>query len=102
MVSDTTVATVARFQVLKKAGVNSISSATVLLLTAKQKNASLTMLSRQIGHTTAAITGVVDALERAGLVTRVTSCCDRRVTLLALTQKGEAVIAEFYEDTTIA
>jgi DNA-binding MarR family transcriptional regulator len=53
-----------------------------------------TDLKGELGVTTGAVTGLVDRLERMGLVTRVPSQADRRVTLLELTPAGrEAVTA---------
>jgi DNA-binding MarR family transcriptional regulator len=44
----------------------------------------------------ATLTGVVDTLERAGLVERVPAPEDRRVTLVALTESGAAIAEELH------
>lgn len=49
---------------------------------------TMTDLKEELGVTTGAVTGLVDRLERLGLVTRVPSQADRRVTLLELTPAG--------------
>lgn len=55
---------------------------------------TMTDLKQELEVTTGAVTGLVDRLERLGLVTRVPSQEDRRVTLLELTPAGrEAVTA---------
>jgi DNA-binding MarR family transcriptional regulator len=52
---------------------------------------SVGRLAQALGVTHVTAIGVIDALEREGLVTRHTSRLDRRVTLLRLTPAGEAV-----------
>lgn len=49
-------------------------------------------LARSIGFDTSTIAGVVDRLERRGLVARNASADDRRVRLLSLTPEGEALL----------
>jgi DNA-binding MarR family transcriptional regulator len=49
-------------------------------------------LARSIGFDTSTIAGVVDRLERRGLVARNASAGDRRVRLLSLTAEGEALL----------
>jgi DNA-binding MarR family transcriptional regulator len=49
---------------------------------------TMTDLKQELEVTTGAVTGLVDRLERLGLVTRVPSQADRRVTLLELTPAG--------------
>lgn len=49
---------------------------------------TMTDLKQELQVTTGAVTGLVDRLERLGLVTRVPSREDRRVTLLELTPAG--------------
>lgn len=51
-------------------------------------------LSRSIGFDTSTIGGVIDRLEKRGLMQRNASADDRRVRLLTLTQEGEALLQE--------
>src|SRR5882762_1141048 len=51
-------------------------------------------LSRSIGFDTSTIGGVIDRLEKRGLMQRNTSADDRRVRLLTLTSDGEALLEE--------
>jgi DNA-binding MarR family transcriptional regulator len=49
-------------------------------------------LADRTGVTRATITGLVDTLERAGLVTRKPHANDRRMTSIALTSKGDRLL----------
>jgi MarR family transcriptional regulator, lower aerobic nicotinate degradation pathway regulator len=51
-------------------------------------------LSRSIGFDTSTIGGVIDRLEKRGLMQRNASDEDRRVRLLTLTAEGEALLEE--------
>lgn len=51
-------------------------------------------LSRAIGFDTSTIGGVIDRLEKRGLMRRNASAEDRRVRLLTLTAEGEALLHE--------
>jgi DNA-binding MarR family transcriptional regulator len=51
-------------------------------------------LSRSIGFDTSTIGGVIDRLEKRGLMQRNASAEDRRVRLLTLTAEGEALLEE--------
>ncbi len=53
---------------------------------------SVGRLAQALGVTHVTAIGIIDALERAGLVTRQVSPIDRRVTLLRLTPAGEQVV----------
>jgi DNA-binding MarR family transcriptional regulator len=53
---------------------------------------SVGRLAQALGVTHVTAIGIIDALERAGLVTRQVSPIDRRVTLLRLTAEGERVV----------
>lgn len=50
-------------------------------------------LARRIGFDTSTIGGVIDRLERRGLMQRQTSAADRRVRLLCVTDSGEKLLA---------
>jgi len=51
-------------------------------------------LSRSIGFDTSTIGGVIDRLEKRGLMQRNVSAEDRRVRLLTLTAEGEALLKQ--------
>ncbi|HEY5789495.1 MAG TPA: MarR family transcriptional regulator [Gammaproteobacteria bacterium] len=55
---------------------------------------TMTGLSQRLMVSNGNVTGVVDRLERAGLVTRTASSSDRRVQFIALTDAGRARFAE--------
>lgn len=55
---------------------------------------SLSALSERMSAKNSTITGLVDRLEREGLVQRVRSTEDRRVTLIRLTDAGRRLAAE--------
>ncbi len=49
-------------------------------------------VARELAVTQAAITGIIDRLERAGLVTRVRQTRDRRVIHVRITSRGERTL----------
>lgn len=51
-------------------------------------------IAERTGVTRATVTGLVDTLERAGLVARTPNSDDRRMTSVALTRAGESVLAK--------
>ena len=51
-------------------------------------------LARRIGFDTSTIGGVIDRLERRGLMQRQTSPTDRRVRLLCVTESGEKLLGD--------
>lgn len=55
-------------------------------------------LAERSGMTRAAMTGVIDALEQEGLVTRTRSARDRRAWLVSITDKGRARLDEILPD----
>ena len=55
---------------------------------------SLSRLSEKIRAQNSTVTGIVDRMEREGLVTRTRSATDRRVVHIRLTDKGAALAAE--------
>lgn len=55
---------------------------------------SLSELSGRIRARNSTVTGIIDRMEREGLVTRRRSKEDRRVVNIALTEKGQALAAE--------
>jgi DNA-binding MarR family transcriptional regulator len=55
-------------------------------------------LADRTGVTRATITGLVDTLERAGLVTRTPHPDDRRMMCVGLTRRGEKLLAQIMPD----
>lgn len=51
-------------------------------------------LAKQMGHATSATTGLVDRLESAGLVRRVSVQGDRRQKLVEITTKGRELVGK--------
>lgn len=58
---------------------------------------AMSELTRRVGGTRGAMTGLVDRLEEAGLVTRRPSADDRRVVYLHLTPHGEETLRRLKE-----
>ena len=57
-------------------------------------NLSLSELSEQIRAQNSTVTGIIDRMEREGLVVRGRSKQDRRVVYIRLTDKGQKLAAE--------
>ncbi len=53
-----------------------------------EQQLTMTDISRKMGHSTAAATGLVDRLEKLGYVERVHAADDRRKVMVKITQKG--------------
>lgn len=64
------------------------TSGIITLLVLHQQPAKMSDLAARMGHTTAAATGLIDRLEREGLVMRSHSREDRRTVVVCLTQAG--------------
>lgn len=71
-------------------GVMNPSAQAVLLTAREMETPTMTYLSDVAGVGTAAMTGIVDKLEKSGLVERVKHM-DRRKTSVQLTQRGQEV-----------
>ncbi len=71
-----------------------VSFSQFFLLAHLDQTEHLTMskIARQMGHTTAAATGLVDRLEGLGYVTRAHSREDRRKVFCAITKKGSQLV----------
>ncbi|MEO6785155.1 MAG: MarR family transcriptional regulator [Chthoniobacteraceae bacterium] len=54
--------------------------------------------ARRMKHTTAAATGLVDRLEKLGLITRKQGPNDRRKVMVVITEKGHAMVQEIRQD----
>jgi DNA-binding MarR family transcriptional regulator len=66
--------------------------AAVLMHCCRQRGASPSSLAADVGTDTAGITGLIDQLERNGLVTRRAHPSDRRALIVAPTQAGLALL----------
>lgn len=69
-----------------------------LLCAADWKNPALGEIAEQLNCDKTNVTGLVDRVEKQGLVTRVADPDDRRVTRLALTEKGRAKVNHFHDE----
>ena len=65
---------------------------------AQKGELNMSDIAKQMGHTTAAATGLVDRLERLGHVKRYHSPDDRRKILVNITPSGEAIVIEVRDD----
>jgi len=64
----------------------------------QQKQLTMTEIAQKMGHTTAAATGLVDRLEKLGLVRRTHAKDDRRKILVQATSSGASLVSEVRED----
>jgi DNA-binding MarR family transcriptional regulator len=76
---------------LAEMGVRNTSQILMLLELGRNEFAPMTVLAKTAQVSTAAVTGAVDAMEKAGVVNRC-SGQDRRVWMVELTDKGEALM----------
>ncbi|MQA80577.1 MAG: MarR family transcriptional regulator [Streptosporangiales bacterium] len=58
----------------------------------------MTELTRMLHLEKSSLTGLVDRLERRGLVARTPHSCDRRAHLVALTRQGTRAAADYHDD----
>jgi DNA-binding MarR family transcriptional regulator len=68
-----------------------------LLLRLEGDDAGVSELARSAGFSSRNVTGLVDTLERAGLVRREQDPADRRAVLVRITEAGHAWVADFRE-----
>jgi DNA-binding MarR family transcriptional regulator len=80
------------------AGLTSISQVRALLLL-KDAPETMTVISARTGKTTAAITQLIDKLERLGLATRIRGTADRRAVWVKLTPKGDNLATRLTAET---
>src|SRR5688572_313505 len=64
----------------------------------EQKELTMSEIAQQMGHSTAAATGLIDRLENLGHVKRMHGRDDRRKVLVQITASGAALVAEVRED----
>ncbi len=79
----------------KEAGISAQQAQ--LLCAADWKNPALGELAETLHCDKTNVTGLVDRVEKQGLVTRVADPDDRRVTRLELTKTGRAKVNHFHE-----
>ncbi|MEO8353807.1 MAG: MarR family transcriptional regulator [Chthoniobacteraceae bacterium] len=64
----------------------------------QQKRLTMSEIAQRMGHTTAAATGLVDRLEKLGLVRRLHAREDRRKVFVQATVAGQALVSEVRDD----
>ncbi|HIG84798.1 MAG TPA: MarR family transcriptional regulator [Verrucomicrobia bacterium] len=65
---------------------------------AKEDYLTMTHISKKMGHSTAAATGLVDRLEKLGYVQRLHASDDRRKVMVQITRKGIDLVDKMRED----
>ncbi len=61
---------------------------------------TMTDISKKMGHSTAAATGLVDRLEKLGYVQRLHASDDRRKVMVQITAKGKELVRDLRENIT--
>ena len=84
----------------KELNKGSVSFAQFFLLgyLAKEDYLTMTDISKKMGHSTAAATGLVDRLEKLGYVQRLHASDDRRKVMVQITRKGIELVEKMRED----
>jgi len=65
---------------------------------ASEKQLTMTDISRKMGHSTAAATGLVDRLEKLGYVQRLHAADDRRKVMVQITAKGHQLVQQLRDN----
>ena len=76
----------------------SFSQYCLLSFLREQKELTMSEVAQRMGHTTAASTGLVDRLEKLGLVRRAHGKEDRRKVHVRITASGAALVGEVRDD----
>jgi len=63
-----------------------------------EKQLTMTDISRKMGHSTAAATGLVDRLEKLGYVERLHAADDRRKVMVQITSKGQQLVQQLRDN----
>jgi len=86
----------------KELNKGSVSYAQFFLLgyLANENYLTMTDISKKMGHSTAAATGLVDRLEKLGYVQRLHASEDRRKVMVQITRKGIDLVERIREDIT--
>lgn len=66
----------------------------LLMILKREEQLDMTLISRELGHTTAATTGLMDRLISLGYVIRTRSKEDRRRVFASLSKKGKLLIGK--------
>jgi len=84
----------------KELNKGSVSYAQFFLLgyLANENFLTMTDISKKMGHSTAAATGLVDRLEKLGYVQRLHASEDRRKVMVQITRKGIDLVERIRED----
>lgn len=84
----------------KELNKGSVSYAQFFLLgyLANENFLTMTDISKKMGHSTAAATGLVDRLEKLGYVQRLHASEDRRKVMVQITRKGVELVERIRED----
>jgi DNA-binding MarR family transcriptional regulator len=84
----------------KELNKGSVSYAQFFLLgyLANENYLTMTDISKKMGHSTAAATGLVDRLEKLGYVQRLHASEDRRKVMVQITRKGIDLVERIRED----
>jgi DNA-binding MarR family transcriptional regulator len=65
---------------------------------ASEQQLTMTDISRKMGHSTAAATGLVDRLEKLGYVQRLHAADDRRKVMVQITPKGQQLVQQLRDN----
>lgn len=65
---------------------------------ASEQQLTMTDISRKMGHSTAAATGLVDRLEKLGYVQRLHAADDRRKVMVQITGKGQQLVQQLRDN----
>ncbi len=86
----------------KELNKGSVSYAQFFLLgyLANENYLTMTDISKKMGHSTAAATGLVDRLEKLGYVQRLHASEDRRKVMVEITPKGIELVERIRDDIT--
>lgn len=86
----------------KELNKGSVSYAQFFLLgyLANENYLTMTDISKKMGHSTAAATGLVDRLEKLGYVQRLHASEDRRKVMVQITKKGIELVDRIRDDIT--
>jgi DNA-binding MarR family transcriptional regulator len=71
-----------------------------LMCVIKDQARGMTELTHMLGMERPGVTGLVDRIERRGLVRRETAPYDRRVVTVALTTRGKEITEDFYAEVS--
>lgn len=85
--------TISQIERLENRGITTTSRFKIILALA-DSGKIMSHVAEICSMSTAAITGLVDAMERDGIVTRTRSNGDRRTITLTLTEKGREALTE--------